>query len=202
MPVDRADGGEVAADIQEQEGVLQPPSAWATPATLASELVGVIDDIRTIPAELGVRPYRVFLLHAQWTGGEVGEGQMHIVSRKEITPPPRVQDVSGINQVLRQGGVSEEGDVKVDEISARYSEDDLLGLTPDLLDPNDRRRLLRGVEFFYEMEEYRDSDRPTAKRRFTLANTPTLSREGLQWTVTLLKQDGDRMRDGSTERTL
>jgi hypothetical protein len=197
---DRIDGGEILADLQAEAGELEPPADWQTPDTLGSDLVDVVDDIRAIAADLGLRPYRVFLMHARWTGGERGAGKLLLVAEREIVPPPRVQDVSGMAMVLRSTGVTEEGDVKVDEVSARFSEDDLVGLTPDMVDPQDPRRLRPDVEFFYEMRESRDTARPTVRRRFVLANTPSLSRDGMQWTISLLRQDGDRMRDGSTTR--
>jgi hypothetical protein len=197
---DRVPGGDVVADVQEASGALDPPGPAEQPATLANDLTDVVDDVRALAADFGIRPYRTFLVHAAWSGGAEGEGVLRVVSRREVVPPPEVRDVSGLAQVLRATGVGEEGDVVVGKISPRYSEDDLVGLTPDLVDPGNARTLAPGVDFFWELVEARPTNPAPRPRRFRVASTPSLSRSGMEWRVTLRKQDGDRGRDLETDR--
>jgi len=159
--------------------------------------VPVVDRIRSMYGTFGVHVYRVFMVHCRWTGGRRGVGDPVIVSRREITPVPRVRDLGSVRRNLITSGVAEEGDVVVDRISARYTEDDLLGHTPDMVDPEAPRTSDRAMEFWYEVVENRPSN-PTPKvRRFSKPVTvPYLKRDGLQWVMTLTKQDGDPGRRG------
>jgi hypothetical protein len=65
---------------------LKPPSIGPIPSpgighTLAEDLVSVVDDIRQLPTEFGVRPYRIFLLWVGWTPDVNADG---IVSGGEL----------------------------------------------------------------------------------------------------------------------
>ena len=192
MADDRVQSGTPAADIPELAGDLRGPEPYAAPATLGFDLVGVVDSVRGIAAELGLRPYRVFLVHAVWTGSQVGEGLARVTSRREILPPPRVRDIDSVNRNVHSTGLTEEGDVVIDQISARIPEDDLTGRTPDLRDPLLPRTSKRNVEFFWEIRELRPSTPPPPARRFSPpSKVPVLSRDGMSWRVTLTKQDYD-----------
>src|SRR4051812_3044355 len=160
----------------------------------------VVDDVRTLAADFGVRPYRVFLVHAAWTGTRRGEGTLQIVARREILPVPRVIDLASVRARVGATGTVEEGDLRVVEISARFPEDDLLGRTPDLQDPVAKRTRRKTVEFFWEVIEARASNPRPAPRRFSPPVTVSLDRSGFAWEVTLVRSAYDLGRDGSTDR--
>lgn len=199
---DRVPNGDPAAELPELSGKLRPPDAALVPQTLAGRLVPVVDKIRNLNVRLGVRPYRVFLVHAIWTGGKRGIGQREIHSRLELLPVPRVRDVSSVSRNLRATGTTEEGDIVIDRISVKYTEDDLVGKTPDLRDPDHRRTSRPDVEFWWEVEESRPSSpRPSIRRFSPPARVPALSPGRLEWRVTLTKQAGDRNRNGGSDPT-
>ncbi len=199
MANDRTDSGDLPAAIQEMTGQLDAPSPAEAQGSLAYDLTSVVDDIRTIASDMGVRPYRVFMVHGVWSGAKRGEGTLQVNSRREITPVPRVRDMASVRRNLRSTGLTEEGDVVVDRISARYTEDDLIGLTPDLQSLTQPRTLRSNVEFWYEIEENRPSRPNPVPRRFSPpVSVPTLSRAGMSWSMALTKQDYNRGRTGTT----
>lgn len=199
MP-DRVSSGDPRAELPELSQRLRPPEPARMPQTLAGRLVPVADKLRNLKARFGIRPYRVFMVHATWTGGKRGVGNQVITSRREILPVPRVREIDSVARALRATGLTEEGDLVIDEISAKFAEDDLTGRTPDLVNPENLRTSRSDVEFWYEVQEARASA-PTVIRRFSPpVRTPSLSRDGLQWKVTLTKQGEDRGRNGGTDR--
>jgi hypothetical protein len=201
MAGDRTNSGTPEQELPELSGALRPPDPQQLRGTLAYDLVSVVDDIRDIPVELGLRPYRVFLVHGAWTGGERGAGELVVSARREILPVPRVRDMSAVKRGVRATGVTEDGDIAIDRVSAKYTEDDLMGRTPDLRDPNVARTNRNPTEFWYEIQESRPSSPVPVTRRFSPpAAVPMLSRSGVQWRPLILtKQDEDRSRRGSTE---
>ena len=200
MPNDRVMDGDPSGDVLAATGVLESPTPGLEPQTLAARLVPVADRLRALKAKFGIRPYRVFLLHGIWESGVVGEGYCRVTSKVEITPPPRVTDMSAVAQVLRSTGMSEEGDVRVTEISARFTEDDLMGKTPDLKDDDVPRTSDVARDFWWEIVENRPQIPRPVVRRYAVNSVPTLSRDGLQWRASLTKQDYDRGREGETVR--
>lgn len=201
MAVDRQNTGDPKAEVPELSGKLQPPLPGLMPQTLAGRLVPVADRLRNLKARFGIRPYRVFMVHAAWSGGKRGVGTQQITSRREILPVPRVRDIDSVSRNLRATGLTEEGDLVIDEISAKYAEDDLMGRTPDLENPELTRTSRVDVEFWFEVQEARAVGRPPVTRRFSPPiKAPSLSRDNLQWRVTLTKQGEDRGRNGGTDR--
>lgn len=197
---DRVPNGDPRSELPEASGKLRPPAAALVPQTLAGRLVSTVDKIRNLNAKFGIRPYRVFLVHVVWTGGKRGIGNKEVRSRIELLPVPRVRNIDSVSRNLRVTGLTEEGDLVIDEISAKYAEDDLTGKTVDLRDPDQPRTSRPDVEFFYEVEESRPtSPRPLIRRFSAPIKAPTLSRDGFQWRVTLTKQGEDRGRNGSVE---
>lgn len=197
MSADRTNSGDVVAELPEASGQLRPPLPIFEPRTLVGRLLPVVDRLRNILAQTGVRIYRVFIVHAYWTGQRRGVGQQVISSRLELLPMPRVRDLNAVRRNVLSAGLTEEGDIVVDQISAKYTEDDLTGRTPDNVDPSIPRTSLKTVEFWYEIQENRPSNPPPPLRRFSPpVATPMLSRGGLAWTVILTKQSEDRGRRG------
>lgn len=200
MPSDRADNGDPRSRIPELAGRLEAPRPDEQRASLANRLVPVVDKIRTLASNLGVRPYRVFLMHVAWSGGEVGDGNARVVGRVEILPPPRVRSIGSMDEVVRSTGVTEEGAIEIDRISARFTEDDLLGRTLDLQDPNARRTTEDGMDFYWELQETRPSTPLQVVRRFAVQGVPELRRGACEWVVRLTKQDFDPGRQGGLAR--
>ncbi len=197
MPNDRTNSGDVRAELPEASGTLRPPLPAFEPNTLAGRLVPVADRLRNLLARTGVRIYRVYIVHAYWTGPRRGVGKQIITSRREILPIPRVRDLNAVRRNLASSGLYEEGDLIVDQISGKYTEDDLTCRTPDNVAPAIPRTSLKTVEFWYEVQENRPSTPPPPIRRFSPpAATPMLSRSGLSWTIVLTRQAEDRGRRG------
>lgn len=201
MANDRVPTGDVRAELTELSGQLRPPLAQQMPETLAGRLVPLADRLRGLKARFGIRPYRVFLVHAVWTGGRRGVGHLQLTSRIELLPVPRVRDVAAVRRTLYATGLGEEGDIVVDEISTKYAEDDLCGRTLDLQNPESKRTSRADVEFWWEVHEARAVGVPTVIRRFSPPTTaPHRAADNMQWRVTLTRQAEDRGRNGGTDR--
>jgi hypothetical protein len=200
MAGDRTQQNDPAAELPELSGAVHPLRPDEVKASLMSRLVPSIDKIRQVASDLGLRPYRVFMVHVLWTGDRPGDGQPVEISRREILPTPRIRDMSATTEVLSSFGRVEEGGIVVDRISAKLSEDDLLGVTPDLLDPAIARTGKRNGEFFWEVQENRPGFPRTIPRRYVPSGTPTLMRGGLHWRLPLAKQMVNRSRNQTFDR--
>ena len=108
--------------------------------------------------------------------------------------------MSATTEVLSAFGRVEEGGIVVDRISAKFSEDDLTGKTPDLIDPAITRTGKRNGEYFWEVQENRPGFPKTIPRRYLHAAAPTLMRGGSQWRIPLNKQNTDRSRNQTFDR--
>jgi hypothetical protein len=158
------------------------------------------DRIRQLNTKLGVRRYRVFLVHVVWSGPVVGSGHPSEISRREILPTPKIRDMSSTLGVLRSFGLTEEGGITVDEISTSFTEDDLTGKTPDLVEPTMTRTGIANGQFFWEVVQVTNAYPPPVPRRYTVEGVPT--RKTVHWTVNLTKQAGDRSRGQTFNRTV
>lgn len=168
--------------------------------SLANAAVAVADQMRALQSQLGFRPYKVFLVRGYWTGDRRGFGDLVISSRCELTPTPRVRDLATLNQNIKSTGRVEDGDVYVDEISARYAEAELMGKTTDLAAPDQPRTARNLVEFWWEVAEAREGCPEPAIRSFTPRTAPSLKRDDFMWTITLAKREYDRGPSGDPER--
>ncbi len=195
MAADRTSSGTPDAELPELTGALEPPTPEESRDLLGVELMSVVDEVRAIPAELGLRPYRVWMVHVEWTGKTRGQGEAHILSRREILPVPRVREDTTPRLVVSGVGRTESGALIVDRVSAKYTEDDLMGRTPDLQDPALPRTSRRNVEFFYEVQEVRPSSPTPALRRYALVGVPVRKPVG-GWRLVLERQSGERNRSG------
>lgn len=200
MAGDRTQQNDPAAELPELAGSVRPLRSDEVPATLMSQMSPDIDEIRQIATDLGLRPRRVFIVHVLWTGVKVGDGNPIEISRREILPTPRIRDMSATTEVVSPFGRVEEGGIVVDRISAKYSEDDLTGKTPDLIDPAMTRTGKRNGEYFWEVQENRPGFPKTIPRRYIHAAAPTLMRGGSHWRIPLNKQNVDRSRNQTFDR--
>jgi hypothetical protein len=168
--------------------------------TLASSLVPVVDTIRQLYSQFGMRSYCVYLVHVAWSGQRRGEGEQVELSRVEILPTPQVQDMGATGLNLPAFGLTEGGGISVEQISCRYTEDDLLGKTPDLQDPAFPATGWVNREFFWEVVENRPSDPAPVRRRYVPDAVPMLTRDIFQWKIHLTKQDYNNDRRGGSSR--
>lgn len=199
MADDRVPSESPKADMLEIQRQVRPLRDDEAPRTLASALAPVADSLRQLYTSFGLRPYRVWLVHVIWSSGRVGVGSPVVIARREIVPTPLVRDMSAVQQVLAATGLHEDGQVSVSQISTKFAEDDLMGRTPDLQDPALQRTSRDGVQFFWEIVQDRRIDPRAIPRRFAPVSAPVLARDGLQWTITLVRQQFDSGRDGALE---
>lgn len=193
MAKDRTDSGSPQAELPEIQGRVRPLRRDQQP--LADRLVPVVDKIRQLNTSFGIRPYRIFLVHMQYPGQRIGDGAPVEISRKEILPTPKIIGMGSTSEVLRPFGLTEEGSIRVAQISPKYTEDDLMGRTPDLQDPAMPRTGGRNQIFFWEVVERRPSTPPSVPRRYVPSAVPELGRDNFEWTIGLTKATFDRSRD-------
>lgn len=156
--------------------------------SLVEELGEVADDLRQLNTEFGLRPYRLFSIVIQHTGGAKGRGDSVLLSETEFLPTPYITEVDQLRGQLTPGGTDEQGRIRVTEISPRYTEDDIRTLFH--IQP-----LPDGQEGFLEMRmDRRDGNAP--RRRFTVQNAPMRRADKFDWTVRLLEQQPPRSRSG------
>jgi hypothetical protein len=106
-------------------------------ANLVDDLVPMVDELRNeLHADMGIRQFRLYHVHAQWSGGLVGVGAKTITTISEILPAPRL--VMADTHHLTEGGLQEIGVGTLSEVSLSYSEAQLLG-----------KPMAPGAEFFY-----------------------------------------------------
>jgi len=99
--------------------------------TLADDLKPIIEGIRAIPGQLGLRPYRVFVKTGTWTGDRTGEGG-EVVAEVELLEngySPKVRFLD--DEAIALGGL-DKGSVRIGPITPEHSTggtdiDDLLG---------------------------------------------------------------------------
>lgn len=155
-------------------------------ATFAEGMGAIVDDVRSLVSDMGLRPYRVFSVLVRWSGGEVGRGEP-VSFEREFVPTPKLIEPS-VTSEPRSGGLVERGLATLTEISPRYTEDELR----DLFGCDERP----GVEIFVEVRvDARDGS--TERRRFAVSGMPFRDADGFQWVARLIRQDGGRRRDGS-----
>lgn len=102
----------------------------------------IVDGIRQLLTDFGLRQYRVFVITLAWSGSKYGIGTSYIKYVREILPTPKVSDLSFIQRQASTGGIHEEGKIIVSEISINdWTEDELLGTDPitGLTKPNEKR---------------------------------------------------------------
>lgn len=158
--------------------------------SLATELIDVADDMRDLYTEFGVRRYVVRRLMIRWSGERRGEGSQFVELSEEILPTPKVLDLETLTEVVNPAGVDEIGTIVLTQISGRYTEEQLRGVTArgEDLDLNQ--------DFFYEIEFILANGKDTFRRRFFPRGVPTYVPEQLQWQVRLERQRDDRLPNG------
>jgi hypothetical protein len=158
--------------------------------TLARKLAPVADRIRDLNTRFGRRNYNVTIYRTRWSGRVRGQGKETIIFQQDILPTPALADMGSLTEMLTLHGLDEAGSVQLSEVSARFTEDFLMGIDPEGFEPLDTDNV------FYEIEFPRPDGRPGLKRRFELRGAPTYKPDAFQWYLTLDKIDADRFRNG------
>lgn len=158
--------------------------------SLATRLAPVSDRIRQIATNLGVRPYRVFLVWTRFDGEERGDGNETILARKEILPTPKVPSLESLQEAAYSGGVLVTGTLRVERVSLKFTRYDLMGR--DIPGVGIVDQIPSNIDFFWEIEmddrQRIEGDR-TYPTRYRIMSEPTYRAGGTSWTVTLERQD-------------
>lgn len=153
--------------------------------SLVESFADLVDDMRQMEVDAGLRYYEVFSVVVRWSGGERDRGTATVVSEMAFLPIPEVAGMGNTRRDLRPAGNVKRGEIWLRKLSPRYSEDDIVLLFPRELQP--------GEEHFIEVRgDARDGS--TVRRRFHIAGEP--ERKAFEWQVRLIKQDEDRTRGG------
>ena len=96
-------------------------------ATLVDELIPVVDEVRQLATDFGIRPYQVFLVYRSWESGTIGDGLYHDLET-EIVPRPRLSGWQGNERKTRSGGVLGVGDARCVAISRTFTKEQLVGV--------------------------------------------------------------------------
>lgn len=208
---------------------------------LATDLIGLVDDLRGIAEDFGLRPLRTYLVWVGWTRERqkgpvlrgdmtpdeawetfnkldldpdtIGVGDPTMLYEEELTPAPEVM-FDGIGKDLDSLGLTERGIITCRKISARYSEDFLMGLRQPFRDVKRPNTLKKGVDFFWELREDRSrgfiapgyeaqksavQELNVIRRRFHPADVPGRNPGKFEWRIALRRADGERTRTGGIE---
>lgn len=151
---------------------------------------GIVDELRQLNTDFGLRPYRVFSVVVEWSGGAIGRGDPRVASELEFLPTP-VVNLKPMRTTMRSAGKIEEGNAYLSELSPRYTEDDIQLLFP-------KKPLKEAQEAFVEVrEDARDGS--TKRRRFQVRGVPFREADNFQWAATLSNEQEERQRSGALD---
>lgn len=170
--------------MSSRAGGLEP---WEANRSLGADLSSVVDDARQIVADLGLRPYRVFSVVEEWTGGTRGRGEPMIIFTREFTPPPVIR-YTQLRREMESAGVVERGELTMEKISPSLTEEDIRSFFPGPF-----RQLAPSQTAYIEARFDGRSGGAPQRRRFTVASVPYLELpDRFQWVVRLRPQDDPR----------
>jgi hypothetical protein len=171
-----------------------PLQPFQAKRSLANRLVRVADNVRQIATNLGIRPYRVFLVWTTFDGEERGEGTERELARVEILPTPKTAELTSLQQAPYAAGVLTTGTLRLDRISAGFTAAQLSGL--EVPGKGQLPDMPQNIDFWYEIrEDGRGNDRPVPLR-FRLATSPYRAAGKVSWSVVLERQDEATQMDG------
>lgn len=169
------------------------PTSVQLNKTLARRFIPLVDQLRDLLSKFGLRPYKVRIVRAKWSGGERGVGTLSEISELVLLPTPRIHDLISLTEIVQPVGLDEIGAVMLDEISGRFTEDELMGRD------SDGSQIPLDEEMFYEVEFPRPDGKAGPRRRFFPRSAPHYAAGKLQWMVHLEKVHEDRARVGDPE---
>jgi hypothetical protein len=161
--------------------------------SLGQRLIPVVDRVRDIATVLGTRPYRVRIVRTRFAGPRRGVGVESVVHQMDILPTPKVVDMTTLTELVTPVGVNEQGTIQLQEVSGRYTEEQLMGVGPngDAIASNEA--------VYFEVEFFRRDGSPSELRRFQRDSIPFYDAGRVQWIVTLVSVVENRARSGQTE---
>ena len=159
--------------------------------SLVESMGPVADSMRQLLTDFGMRPYRVFSVVVNWSGGEEGRGVEQVIQETELLPTPLV-DLSRLRAPMTQGGRAEQGYYVMEEVSSQFTEDDIRTLFH--VQP-----LPKGKIGYIEVRMDR-RDGEAKRRRFTVRGVPQRRADEFDWRVNLSSQDQARLRNGQPDR--
>ena len=176
-----------------QNGCFCSAASFSTPAEvqggLVASLYGCVDRIRDLKTRLGARQYEVSLIWTKWSGNQRGVGEEYVYREIILQPTPEITDLGGISKTNLSVGLEEAGNLRIQEISPRYSEGDLLGLI-------DGQRPTQDTNFYWEIRTPPRADGKDIRRRFFPSSAPNLEETQFQWSISLVRAHGDRTPEG------
>lgn len=153
--------------------------------SLVESMADLVDDMRQLEVDFGLRYYEVFSVVVRWSAGERKRGTGTVIAETPFLPIPEVTGIGNVNRDLRPGGSVKRGDIWLRKLSPRYTQDDILLLFP--------RELRDDEEHFIEVRgDARDG--ATVRDRYVIVGRP--ERKPFGWEVRLTKQDENRTREG------
>ena len=158
---------------------------------LTGRLVPTADRLRDLGTRFGLRRCEVRIVRTRWTRGVRFKGEEEVITQAVLLPNPKVMDLGSLRFVNEPGGLMEDCQIEVREISGRYTEDFLRGLGEGGTAVPDDESVYYEIEFF-------QGGSSNVLRRFVLAGAPSYNPGALQWVVKLRRAQGERQRDGST----
>ena len=140
--------------------------------TLADDLGNIADDLRSLHAEFGTRPYRLFsVVYKEENGNSI------LISETEFYPRPLIN--FNLTEELMSGGKETAGTIRVSELSTKYTEYDLRAIFPRFLEENEHSFL-----------EIQADNQP--RYRLVINNIPIKNTERAEWTFTATTEDSPR----------
>jgi hypothetical protein len=168
-------------------------SAFDLTQTLARRLIPTADLMRDLNVRFGMRPYSVRVIRTRWTGVERGLGQEVITSELILLPTPRIVDLSTLAIIVQQVGADELGAIQLDEISGRFTEDQLNGNHDDGAPPDPDEQVYYEIQF-----PQPDGVNPQGvRRRFSPASAPHYTAGKFEWVLRLERARPDRDQAGN-----
>jgi hypothetical protein len=158
--------------------------------TLARKLIPVADLLRDLRTKFGMRPYEVHVIRTRWTGGERGIGEEYTKSDTTILPTPRIVDLTSLSEIVQPVGLDEVGMVTLDEISGRYTDDQLRGFHDDGTPPDPDENVF--YEVVFPLPD--GSSGNVERRRFFPTSAPHYTAGKFEWVVRLERTRQDRPR--------
>lgn len=153
--------------------------------SLVESMAPIVDEMRQMAVDMGLRYYEVFTVVVRWSAGERHRGTPTVISEQPFLPIPEVVGVGNVDRELREGGAVKRGGIWLRKLSPRYTIDDILLLFP--------RELRDDEEHYIEVRgDSRDGNTP--RDRYVIVGRP--ERKAWGWEVRLLKADEDRTRGG------
>lgn len=163
------------------------------PKTLVGKLTKAADRMRNIYTLFGMRPYVVRWVFTRWSLGRRGQGIEQVLAEIPLLPTPKITELVAVDNITTEVGTDEFGTLSLEEISMRYTEDQLMGRSPfgDSV-PKD-------MNFYYEIEFPGQNGLPGVRRRFEPQSAPALLPGKFQWQLKISRAGENRMRDGTPE---